>query len=178
MQFIRTERKIRELNQHFNALQTSKNVDDFETNFAAFLASGRSVTLALQIDGGISFDEGKIKNVGEVEGFAEWYQRKQQEMQTDELCKFFKNTRDIDIHTGNTAIISDYTIKGPVTLSAPTGGSLVIGARGTYEIYNGGTPQELKVQKSLGKEEIFKIGLEGAPRKHKGADISGRYPKH
>ena len=177
MNFNRTNRKIRELNYNFENLKNSQNVDEFETNFSAFIASGRSVTLALQTDADISFDkDGNIKRYGNIDGFAEWYNTKKKEMQKDPLCKYFKDIRDIDLHTGNTAINSSYTIKGPVTLSAPQNGMLVITTRGTYDIFNKGTAQELLIQKSLGKEEMFQIHLENPPTEHKGISISDKSP--
>ncbi len=175
MIFTKTERKIRELNDHFKRLLSSRNVDDFETNFADFLGSGRSVTHALQADGGISFDKnGNLKKRGEVKGFAEWYLKKQAEMRGDELCKYFKDTRDIDFHTGNTAIRSNYHMSA--TLSTPPNAQIGIGKRGTYLIYNAGTPEEYSELMALPGKEKFEIGLDDSPKNHRGIAIGDRSP--
>ncbi len=175
MRFTRTERKIRELNEHLKRLLSSKNVNDFETNFAAFLASGRSVTLALQTDGNISFDkDGELKKRGIIQGFADWYVEKQKEMRVDELCKYFKDTRDIDLHTGNTAIRSNYHLTA--TLSTPPNASIGIGLRGTFLIYNKNTPEEYTEQMPLPGKEKFEIGLINTPRTHRGIAIIDRSP--
>lgn len=50
MQFKSSERKIYELNHQFRSIGYSKNTDQFEANFAAFIAAGRSVTMVLQND--------------------------------------------------------------------------------------------------------------------------------
>jgi hypothetical protein len=168
MNFQRTDRKIREVCQHLSTLMGSKNVDEFEANFAAFITTSRSVTLALQTDAGITFKDGDLVEKGSVTGFSDWYIGKQDEMRKDELCRFFKNTRDEDIHTGNSAIQSSYTIKGGATLTTPKDGSLHITHRGTYEVYDQDTPKEKRIQKKLETEEQFKIALTSTPTKHLG----------
>lgn len=50
MKFKSSERKLYELNYQFKSIGYSRNTDQFEANFAAFIAAGRSVTMALQND--------------------------------------------------------------------------------------------------------------------------------
>ena len=176
MNFQRTDRKIRELNQHFDELVSSKNVDELEGHFSAFLASARSVTLALQTDAGLTFKDGELAKAGNVSGFADWYINKQSEMRKDELCKYFKGLRDVDLHTGNSEIQSNYHIKGPVTLSAPKGGTLIITARGTYEVFDAKTPKEKRIQKVLSGEETFQVGLSNPPKSHLGHEVENNDP--
>ncbi len=71
MYFKRADRKIREACYHLNSLTKSENVDEFETIFASFLSSSRSVTLALTSEAGVKFDKnGNVKEKGGLEGFA------------------------------------------------------------------------------------------------------------
>jgi len=176
MNFDRTDRKIREMNQHLSSLTNSKNVDDFEGSFAAFISAARSVTLALQVDAGITFDiSGSIAKKGDIKGFADWYVQKQQEMREDDMCKFFKNIRDVDLHTGDSQIQSSYTIKGGTILKAPEKGPLEINSRGTYEVYGQNTPAEKKIQKKI-DGEIFQIRLYNSPNKHLGKNIDNNNP--
>lgn len=176
MKFYRAERKIREMENHFSRLSISQNVDDFEDNFAAFIGASRSVTLALQTDADIAFNEdGSIKRKGPINGFIDWYIKKQTEMKQDELCKFFKDTRDLDVHTGSSVLNSVYEIKGGVTLSAPKGGLLVIGARGTYEVYDHDSSKEKRVQKKI-QNEVFQISMNNLPTKHLGKQIENNNP--
>lgn len=163
MGFERTERKIRELNQHFNLLSSSKTVDEFEGHFAAFIAAGRTITLALQND------------LNNVSGFKEWYSIKQEEMKKDELCRFFKDIRDSDLHTGNTIINSSTHIEGPIKLCAPKGGRLKINHRGVYEIYSEGTPFEKRIQKTLQNQKSFIFFLK-PPELHKEKKIGDKSP--
>lgn len=177
MNFDRTDRKIREMNQHFNSLGSSRNVDEFEGNFAAFISAARSVTLALRKDAGITFDEGgNIKKKGNISGFADWYIGKQGEMRQDELCRYFKGIRDRDLHTGDSVVQSGYTIKGGVRITAPEGGITMIGPRGTYEVYGHKTPTEKRIQKKLGAKEIFTIVLKNLPSKHLNKTIQPNNP--
>jgi len=176
MNFQNAERKIRELNQQYILLDESKTVDEFEGHFSAFISAGRSVTMALQNDVGITFDEdGKIKSVCKIPGFAEWYTKKQEEMRNDELCRFFKNIRDTDLHTGKTEIESSVQIKGPITLKAGKNSIIYINNRGVYEVQNLDTPDEIKIPKLI-PEMISNICFKNPPQKHKDIDISKKSP--
>lgn len=53
---------------------------------SAFLAAARSITLYLQAEG------------SQQPRFADWYQTVQEQLKTDELSKFFKETRDVVLH--------------------------------------------------------------------------------
>lgn len=177
MQFTRTDRKMRELKQHSKKMLTSKTVDEFEGNFSAFLATGRSVTLALQKDGGISFNtDGTVKKRGSVDGFADWYVQKQSEMRKDQLCKYFKDARDEDLHTGDTKVESNYCINGPVHLSAQPGKDLIITSRGIYDVAQPNTPKEEHQQRLIGEQEMSQVFLANAPSQHKSIDLVDRSP--
>ena len=56
--------------------------------FGAFVSAARSVTLALQatMDG--------------VSSFEPWYHSVQEELRADPLARFFKEVRDVSVHTG------------------------------------------------------------------------------
>lgn len=155
---------MRELTRHFGKILNSKTVDEFEDNFAAFLAAGRTITLALQKD--------NKKN----QNFKIWYTEKQNEMREDELCKYFKDTRDIDLHTGDSEIRSSYHIEGTAILSAGPNETLAMTPRGAYEIKNLNTPQQELKQISLGRVEKIKIFLENPPQYHKGLIIEDKSP--
>jgi hypothetical protein len=165
MNFTRTNRKIRELERHFLMMTTSKTVDEFEDNFSAFLAAGRSVTLALQKD---SKSNTKFKS---------WYTNKQNEMSNDELCKYFFNRRNVDLHTGDSNVGSIYQIPGPVVLSAKKGQSLIITNRGVYDVKNSKTPHEDRAQRFLGDgKEFAQVYFTNPPSKHKGQLIINATP--
>lgn len=53
---------------------------------SAFLAAARSITLYLQAEG------------AENPGFADWYKTVQEQLKTDELSKFLKDTRNVALH--------------------------------------------------------------------------------
>ena len=163
MSLTNTDRKVREMNRHFDLICKSRSVDEFEDHFASFLAAARTVTLALQHD------------LNGNPGFAEWYAIKQKEMAEDELCKFFLNVRNADLHTGKTAITSSMKIRGSLKLSAPLGGAIAINNRGVYEIYNPGKPDQKIVEKAMPDVERT-IYFVKPPKNHLGASIAEKNP--
>ena len=75
--------------------------------FSAFCAAARSITFSLQ------------SVMAHVEGFREWYQTKQQELQDDPVARFFHEARTVIQHIG---------------INPVSGGSLRHGADGRTEL--------------------------------------------
>jgi len=112
MNFNTIDVKITEMNYYFNNIEKSKHTNEFEFNYNAFISSARSIILILQDKTGIKFDrKGNITNKGIINGFSEWYINKKSRLDTDELCKYFKENRNSNIHSGKSQIQSSYTIR-------------------------------------------------------------------
>ena len=83
------EEKLCEAEFFFGLLRgSSPYSSDSRFYFSAFVSAARSVTLALQatMDG--------------VSGFEPWYHSVQEELRADPLARFFKEVRDVSVHTG------------------------------------------------------------------------------
>ena len=166
MDFLsRAKRKLREAEQHFLLLENATNLDEMEGHFSAFLAAARTVTLALQ------------KDLKDMSGFEEWYKTKQDEMRYDELCRFFKDLRDKDLHTGDSNIKSSTFVPGPVNTrtwpNRPRNSGIRITSRGIYWVLNSGTPEEKEININV-PNSVNSFWFPNPPRSHLGGKIKDK----
>ncbi|TBR15628.1 hypothetical protein EPO66_05760 [bacterium] len=166
MDFLsRTKRKLREAEQHLSLLKNAVNLDETEGYFSAFLAASRTVTLALQ------------KDLKDKPGFERWYKAKQDEMRNDQLCKFFKNLRDKDLHTGDSDIESSTFVPGPINTrtwpNRPKNSGIKITSRGIYWVLNSGTLDEKEINVNVSNRINF-FRFPNPPQSHLGRKIKDK----
>ena len=130
-------------------MKSAKNVSEVKEAFISFLNASRFSLDPLKTD------------FSEVEGFEEWWRGKGTFLESDALCRFFKQLRNDITKAGKDPFGVSHAIKGPVSLSGP----LQIGQQGilrgvmergrqvwkstsipnaTTTVSLGGTPDEFK----------------------------------
>jgi len=172
----RAKKNLHACEYHLNNLINSKNFEELEINFAAFVSSARSVTFVLQ-------KEFKNNN-----NFLPWYgnpdspesskeNTKINEMQTDELCRFFVLLRNSIEKEGINGLNCSTTIKSFNSSSdlpdRPTGSSISISGQGIYYLINEGTPKEdlVPAKAKVGAEINTSIFINNPPHLHLGKKI-------
>jgi hypothetical protein len=142
----------------------SGNVEELEINFAAFVNSARNVTFVLQ------------KEFSENKDFFRWYKEKQEEMDADELCAFFKELRNRIVKEGINQIkcftkISKFNVPKDL-IDRPNASGLVITDRGIYYLVDKGTPKEDLIPAKTKAKMVTRVIIENAPKKHLGKTIT------
>ena len=153
--FQRADSVRAEARSCLGALHQAEDAPQFQTAFNAFVRSARSVTFALQKDGGT------------IDGFLTWYEEMQEEMRADPLLRFFNDARTgidkrgeqfLEIHAPEAEIDSGYSttkrvVRGTIHESGPFG--------------------------TVERPDIApqpKITVKDPPRIHKGAEIADPNP--
>lgn len=157
------KKNLHECEYHLTRMIGSRNVEELEINFAAFVNSARNVTFVLQ------------KEFNKNEVFKSWYDKKREEMRKDELCVFFNDLRDKIVKEGinqiqcNTRIIRLNSSKD--LPDKPGGSNLAITSKGIYYHVGGGTPKEDLIPAKTTAQMVTKVSIENAPSKHLGKTI-------
>jgi len=114
-----TQRKLEEAKYFFKRmLETYQIPFEFECNLQAFISSARSVTFVMQAE------------YSKKAHFDEWYEKKVEEMQTDELLDFFKQARTKSIHEESLTPGTIAHIKHIYIKSIPQGWGFAISGKG------------------------------------------------
>lgn len=173
----RAKKNLHECEYHFNKMLSSRCLEEFEINFAAFVNSARNVTFVLQAE---------FKNHSEYkEKFLQWYGNpdsespiqgtKLYEMRNDDLLSFFKGLRDQIVKEGiNGFACTTFirTFNSPRDLISPPPKPIVeIGPRGIYYLVNKGTAQEDLIPAITRAELTTSISIPNPPRRHLGQTI-------
>lgn len=161
----RAKKTLHECAYHLKNMSTSKNLEEFEICFAAFVNSSRNVTFVLQ------------KEFNHNAKFRSWYKTKEEEMRKDPLCKFFHDLRNKIVKEGINDLQTSLTINSFNTsndiLDKPENNpDMIINNKGVY----------WHVHKSTGKEDYIPATTKGSmttvvtinnfPPEHLGQDIS------
>lgn len=80
--------KLREADFFLEKLRITMSLEDARFYFSAFVSAARSVTFAVQVC------------LADTPRFQEWWETQQARLKADPIACYFKNTRDITIHTG------------------------------------------------------------------------------
>jgi hypothetical protein len=149
------------------ALEQMKNAQDsinFKFAFSAFLTSARSITYVLQ------------KEYNNVEGFKEWYEIKQREMQEDRLLRFIHEARTEDFHEGKHRLsfqtYINYLNTSDLGQPPEPNASLGIGAEGPFWILDAGTPGEHRIPIKQNINSITSVSIENPPNSHLGQPLT------
>lgn len=159
----KAKKNLHECEYHLKNMITSRNVEELEINFAAFVNSARNVTFVLQKE-----FNGKIR-------FEIWYKFKIDQMAKDELCYFFRNLRNEIIKEGINRIQASTHIKkfdsSKDMVDRPDDSSLVITGKGIFYLIKKGTPQEDLIPAKTKAEMMTQVFIENSPKTHLGKEI-------
>lgn len=165
--FAAAQHKLEDARTILQQLERAADPPVFRSLFNSFVSAARATTNALQKDG---------KN---LQGFAQWYAEKQDEMKADELLRFIHKARTEDFHQGKHRLTFDTYIahlSGKEAGPPPApGAALVIGADGPYWLIDKGTPGERRVPVSGGSFAI-RIAIANPPKTHLGANLQRTDP--
>jgi hypothetical protein len=155
---------IRECSVHLELLKNSHHQDELETHLASFVNSARNVTFVLQKEFSGQFV------------FESWYSGKKLEMEKDELCQFFKKLRNSISKEGNYQFIgyteiSSLQIGGGVNNPPPNATFVVLGGKGSFWLFDGGTKHERYEPVILDGKIITKTRFKDPPKMHMGEVI-------
>lgn len=154
----KARKNLHECEYHLNLMLKSQNVEELEINFAAFVSSARNVTFVLQ------------KEFNLDKEFIGWYKVKQNEMQSDELCIFFKDLRNKILKEGINQIVCNTKItklkSSADLLNRSIGSELIITGKGIYYLVNKGTKQEDLIPAKTTAQIITTISIKNSPNKH------------
>ena len=159
----KAKKNLHECKYHLNNMLKSENIEELEINFAAFVNSGRNVTFVLQ------------KEFTSDDNFNKWYKTKQDEMGSDELCKFFKELRNLIIKEGinniecNTRISKLNTSEDMV--DRPKNSGIAITGKGIFYLINKGTPQEDLIPAKTKAQMMTTVFIKDAPKTYLGKTI-------
>lgn len=134
--FERATSKLDDARTIIGNMKTARDAQAFRSAFNSFLSAARAVTYALQ-------KEGKP-----LEGFSDWYNRKQEEMKGDELLRFIHQARTQDFHEGKHRLHFGTHIQHLSIGAEPPpskNAAFVIGADGPFWIVDEGTSRERKI---------------------------------
>lgn len=112
----------------------SKNIEEFEICYAAFVMSARTVTFVLQ------------KEFSKNESFHTWYQKKQEVFANNKVAKFFLNQRNSIEKEGINAL--EFSMKidelhlPSDAIDKPENSEIQISAKGIFYLVNKGTQKE------------------------------------
>jgi hypothetical protein len=159
----KAKKNLHECEYHLNNMMNSLNVEELEINFAAFVNSGRNVTFVLR------------KEFNSDDNFSKWYKIKQDEMGSDELCKFFKELRNHILKEGINNIECDTTISrfnsSEDMVDRPKDSELKITGKGIFYLVNNGTPQEDLIPAKTKAQMMTTVFIKEAPKTHLGKTI-------
>lgn len=114
-----TEKKLQEAKYFLRRmLETYSAPFEFECNLQAFISSARSVTWVMQ------------KEYSKKPEFEEWYGKKQEEMQADEMLRFFREARTTTTHRKPLDVGTVAHIKQIYLNSIPRGWGFAITGKG------------------------------------------------
>ncbi len=160
------KKNIHACQYHFDKMLTSKNVEEYEINFAAFVNSARNITFVLQ------------KEFSKDEKFKNWYEKKQDEMKHDELCIFFHNLRNEIVKEGVNRLDFSTTIEvfnsKTDIIDRPKNSMLQISGKGIYYLVNQGTAEEDLIPAKVKGKIITNIFINNPPISHLGKLISNK----
>lgn len=159
----KAKKNLHECEYHLNRMIDSQNTEELEINFAAFVNSSRNVTFVLQ------------KEFNSEAAFDNWYKSKQEEMRSDELCKFFSTLRNKIIKEGINKIegntkISRFDSSNDM-IDRPKNSSLVITGKGIFYLINKGTSKEDLIPAETTARAVTTIFIKDAPHNHLGKII-------
>lgn len=158
------KKNLHECEYFLNNMLHSRNIEEFEINFAAFVNSARNVTWVLK------------KEYSSNGRFNKWYLSKEKEMKNDELLSFFKDLRNkIDKEGINALSFQTQIGKFNSTkdiIDRPPGSAIVINSKGVYYLVGKGTSKEDLIPAKTNAEIKTNIFLSYPPRSHLGKDIT------
>lgn len=161
--FQRAASKLEDARANVDSMRRATSAPEFRSAFNSFLGNCRAVTYALQKEG------------AHVDGFAEWYAGKQEEMKDDELLRFVHESRGEDFHEGKHRLAFSTHIQHLSTddLGPPPepGASLAIGADGPFWIVGEGTPRERRVPITQGSQHTINVAVANPPTRHRGQPL-------
>jgi len=159
----KAKKNLHECEYHLQKMVDSRNVEELEINFAAFVNSARNITFVLQKE----FTDNSI--------FTEWYKVKRIEMDGDPLCKFFKILRNNIVKEGINNLNFNTRVKSLNTatdmIDKPPNSDILIGHRGISYLINKGTPQEDIIPASSKGQILTEVFVENAPKYHLDQEI-------
>lgn len=160
----KAKKNLHECEYHLNNMLHSKHVEELEINLAAFVNSARNVTFVLQKE----FKQNPV--------FNKWYEKKQEEMKQDPLCKFFHKLRNSVIKEGiNNLSCSTHiqSLNYPADMRdkpAPDC-DIAINEKGLFWLVNKGLPQEDLIPAFSKGSIITHVFIKDAPTHHMGKEI-------
>lgn len=159
----KAKKNLHECEYHLDKMINSQNIEELEINFAAFVNSARNVTFVLQ------------KEFNGDEAFKKWYESKQEEMRSDELCKFFKELRNQILKEGINKIECNTKISrlnsSSDMVDRPKNSGLVITGKGISYLINKGTSGEDLIPAKTTAQMVTTVFIKDAPQKHLGSTI-------
>lgn len=119
---------------HLNAMEKSKNSEEFEINYAAFVVFGRTVTFVLQ------------KEFAKNTTFEIWYNTKREEMKKNHICEFFRIQRNSIEKEGINALnfslnVKKLQIPGDM-IDQPQNSEICMSKKGIFYLIHKGTKEE------------------------------------
>jgi len=125
---LQAEFKLCEARYFLRQMKISPDKQTFLFNLDAFLSASRSVTFVLRTE--FSKDA----------RFQEWYDSKQQEMQTDPLLKFFRDMRNVTVKERAPDVMAETHVSRVEIVRVTDAGSLTkISADGREEVFHLGS---------------------------------------
>lgn len=158
----RAIKKLQQARGHLDRMQHAASGDEFTAAFSAFLASIRSIPDALR------------KDLKGKKNWRSWADTKEAEMHADSLIQFLFDLRNEDVHEGEHRLEFATRIED-MTVSAPPGGVIVLGADGVYAVYDQGKPTERREPVRQGRYTTA-VGIANPPDLHCGRAISDKSP--
>ncbi len=154
-----------------NILLQMKSASDsptFRALFNSFLSSARAISNALQKEGNT------------VNGFANWYAPKQEEMRGDELLRYIHEARIADFHKGEQRVKAARThvhhLSSEEAGHPPTPNARIsIGTEGPFWIVDQGTARERRIPVQGGRHDTY-LNLDNPPKRHAGKGIKDSDP--
>jgi len=165
--FRNTKAKLEDTRCILEKLKEAEDALSFRSQFNAFLNSVRAITYALQKDG------------KSINGFNNWYEKKQLEMKGDELLRFIHKARTDDFHEGKHHLSFKTEVEKfqASTSEAPFPGAMIQpSAEGLFWLIDRGTPQERRIPIKQGGKYIVKISILNPPLAHLGIKIGNNNP--
>ncbi|MFQ5861707.1 MAG: hypothetical protein ACE5IC_01150 [Candidatus Brocadiales bacterium] len=166
----RAKKNLHECEYHLKKMVSSRNVEELEINFAAFVNSARNVTFVLKKE--------FINHPQYKKTFLTWYGdldspeagTKSHEMSSDDLCIFFKKLRNSILKEGINGIVCNTHIESFNSSTdlpdKPPNASIQISSRGIYYLINKGTTQEDSIPARTTARITTSVFIADPPNKH------------
>lgn len=172
----KAKKNLHQCEYHLKLMEGSRNIEEIEINFAAFVTSARSVTFVLQ------------KEFSKNQHFIKWYGEKDNpkkgtkryEMNKDPLCKFFAELRNSIEKEGISGIeavntrIQSFNSSTDIVDKPEDFDHMLIGANGIFFSVHSNTPKADIIPANTTAKLSTVFILKNTPGVHLGKDIKDK----